>query len=113
MISALYPAGEVKRRVLSWAIKLQVNPRTIRIQRMWNKWGSCSRGGTITLASDLVEEDRQFQDYVIIHELLHLRYSGHGRLFRAVLRAHVPGWRQIEASRIENGTERARSRSLD
>lgn len=98
-MSALYPADEVKRRVLGWAVKLRVNPRVIRIQRMHKKWGSCSARGTITLAADLVDEDRSFQDYVIVHELLHLRYSGHGRVFRAVLRAHVPGWRRIEASR--------------
>jgi predicted metal-dependent hydrolase len=110
---ALYPADEVKRRVLTWAVKLRVNPRAIRIQKMSNKWGSCSSGGTITLASDLVDEERPFQDYVIVHELLHLRYSGHGRVFRAVLRAHVPGWRRIEASRIGIEKKPEGIRSLD
>ena len=70
-MSSLFPADEVKRRVLSWAVKLRVNPKVVRIQRMRKKWGSCSPAGTITLASDLVGEDRPFQDYVIIHELLH------------------------------------------
>jgi predicted metal-dependent hydrolase len=65
---------------------------------MRRKWGSCSTRGTITLASDLVDQDRRFQDYVIVHELLHLRVPNHGRLFRALMTAHVPGWRRMEES---------------
>jgi len=40
---------------------------------MTRKWGSCSTAGTITLAADLVEQEPEFQDFVIVHELLHLR----------------------------------------
>lgn len=112
-MSALYPADELKRRVMSWAVKLKVNPKVVRIQRMSTKWGSCSPHGTITLASDLVDQGHRFQDLVIVHELLHLRYSGHGRVFRAVLRAHVPEWRQLEGSQVLNGQQRMIARSLD
>lgn len=113
MRSSLYPADEAKRRVLGWAMKLRVNPKMIRFQAMRRKWGSCSSKGTITLAADLVDQDRLFQDYVIVHELLHLRYSTHGRVFRALLGAHVPGWRKIEASRILNGSRGVASRMLE
>jgi hypothetical protein len=51
---------------------------------MRRKWGSCSTKGIITLASDLVDEDRRFQDFVIAHELLHTRVPNHGRLFKAL-----------------------------
>lgn len=53
MKSSQYPAQDLKRRVLSWAVKLKVNPRAVRVQDMRRKWGSCSSTGTITLASDL------------------------------------------------------------
>ena len=104
MKSSLYPADELKRRVLTWAVKLRVNPRVIRFQMMRSKWGSCSSKRTVTFATDLLDQDRHFQDYVVVHELLHLRYSTHGRVFRAVLGVHVPDWRKIEASRILNGS---------
>lgn len=99
MKSSLYPAQELRRRTLAWAVKLRVNPRLIRIQEMRRKWGSCSAAGTVTLASDLVEQDVCFQDYVIAHELLHLRVPSHGRLFKALMSAHVPGWRELDARR--------------
>lgn len=82
---------------MAWAIKLKVNPRIIRVQEMRRKWGSCSSNKIVTLAADLVDEDRAFQNYVIVHELLHLKYSKHGRVFNALLSAYVPGWRQWES----------------
>jgi predicted metal-dependent hydrolase len=60
---------------------------------MVRKWGSCSSCGTVTLADDLVDQSSGFQDFVIVHELLHLRISNHGRLFKAVLTAYVPAWK--------------------
>lgn len=93
--SSLYPAQELKRRAMVWAVKLRVNPRVIRVQDMRRKWGSCSSAGTVSLAFDLAEQNSDFQDYVIVHELLHLRFSTHGRMFKALLNAHVPGWRNL------------------
>jgi len=78
--SNLYPAQELKRRTLAWAVKLRVNPRVIRVQKMRRKWGSCSSRGIITLASDLVDEERRFQDFV-----------------------HIPGWPSISVSRGSRG----------
>lgn len=94
MKSSLYPAQELRRRALAWAVKLRVNPRVVRVQEMRRKWGSCSSAGTVTLAADLVNQDECFQDYVIVHELLHLRYASHGRMFKALMSAYVPAWRQ-------------------
>jgi predicted metal-dependent hydrolase len=96
--AAFYPAQELRRRAQGWAVKLRVDPRSIRIQGMRHKWGSCSSAGTVTLASELIDEPPGFQDYVIVHELLHLRLARHGRLFKALLGAHVPHWRRWTSS---------------
>lgn len=72
----------------------------VRVQTMRRKWGPCSSAGTVTLSSDLLDQDACFQDYVIVHELLHLRYATHGRMFRALMSAHVPGWQVMEARRM-------------
>ena len=100
MKSSLYPIQDLHRRALAWALKLKVNPRVVRVQAMRHKWGSCSSAGTVTLASDLLDQDARFQDYVIVHELLHLRYSTHGRVFKALMGAHVPGWQAMERRRM-------------
>jgi len=51
------------------------------------------------LAEDLARRDPGFQDFVIAHELLHLRVHDHGRLFKALMSAHLPGWRKHDLSR--------------
>lgn len=43
------------------------------------------------LQADLADQEWKFQDFVIVHELLHLRYSSHGRVFKAMLKAYVRG----------------------
>jgi len=96
---SLTPSARLKRRVDVWVLKLRVMPRVVRVQRMTRKWGSCSTAGTITLAIDLDDENETFQDFVIVHELLHLRVPNHSRLFRALMTAHVPRWRVMDAAR--------------
>ena len=89
----------LRQQVNAWASKLKVTPRLVRVQRMTRKWGSCSTRGTITLAADLIEQNRDFQDFVVAHELLHLRVPNHGRLFKALMTAHVPDWRSFDVMR--------------
>jgi len=92
-------SSTLKQRVDFWAARLKVSPRVVRVQRMTCKWGSCSTAGTITLAADLNEQDPGFQDFVIAHELLHLRVPTHGRLFRALMTLYLPNWRAFDVLR--------------
>jgi len=62
---------------------------------MTRKWASCSAHGWCTFATDLLEEGHEFQDYVIVHELLHLKVRNHGRVFKSLLTAHIPTWRRF------------------
>jgi predicted metal-dependent hydrolase len=70
-----------------------------RPQCMVRKWGSCSVAGTISLAADLDDQDPRFQDFVIVHELLHLKVPNHGRVFRALMSLHIPDWREHDVAR--------------
>jgi len=57
------------------------------------------------LAADLIEQDQHFQDFVVAHELLHLRVPNHGRLFKALMTAHVPNWRAFDVSGETRGND--------
>lgn len=95
----LTPAARLRRRTDAWAVKLRVMPRSVRVQRMTRKWGSCSMSGTVTLAMDLDDKSEAFQDFVIAHELLHLKVPNHGRLFKALMTTHIPDWREHDVRR--------------
>jgi predicted metal-dependent hydrolase len=107
MKTRLEPAQDLRRRAQAWAVRMRLKPRVIRVQEMRRKWGSCSSTGTVTLAVDLADESSGFQDFVIVHELLHLRVAKHGRLFRALMTAFVPGWRKHDMARTRShGSDR-------
>ncbi len=108
MKSSLYPEQDLRRRALAWAVRLKVNPRLVRVQTMRHKWGSCSAAGTITLADDLAKREAIFQDFVIVHELLHLRYSSHGKVFKALMSAYVPRWKTLAVTHKTSAKEKRR-----
>lgn len=110
MEASFTPAMRLKRRVDSWTVRLRVMPRVVRVQKMTRKWGSCSTSGIITLALDLDEQPVAFQDFVIAHELLHLRVPNHGKLFKALMTTHVPKWREQDV--LRNPKKRSRGRSV-
>ena len=89
----------LRQRVENWSKRLHVPAPRVRVRDMTHKWGSCSTSGTITLASDLSHQEVGFQDFVIAHELLHLRVPNHGKLFKALMNAHVPDWKTHDVDR--------------
>lgn len=88
-------SARLRAEVRTWAARLKVEPRRVRLQRMRRKWASCSSRKTLTFALDLIDEPSSFRRYVIVHELLHLKVPNHGRLFKAMLSVYVPGWHRL------------------
>jgi hypothetical protein len=96
-----------KSEVARWAAVIKVKPARIRVQRMTRKWASCSNSGWVCFSSDILQEPRTFQEYVIVHELLHLQIPNHGKLFKSLMSAYLPDWEVILTE--QNGSS---SRSL-
>ena len=82
--------------VETWAEKLGVRVNRVQLRAMRNKWGSISTAGNLTLSGDLMHLPRHLAEYVVCHELLHLRVPSHNKVYRLVLSYHVPDWRERE-----------------
>ena len=80
---------EFKEEVLKWSTKIGVKPKEIHIREMTRKWASCSTRGRITFATSLLIESKERREEVIVHELLHLRYPNHGKMFHVLLRSYT------------------------
>ena len=91
-----------KVRATAWAVQLRVKPGRVEIAQMPNKWGSCTSDGVVTFADEVAGTEESFQDYVIVHELLHLRYRTHNKRFRAMMTALVPHWRDLELQSLRS-----------
>nr|WP_132015669.1 SprT family zinc-dependent metalloprotease [Hydrogenispora ethanolica] len=69
---------------------------SISIKRMKKRWGSLSKKGTMTLNTDLVKAPKECIDYVLIHELCHLKYHDHSPEFYKLLDSMFPGWEKVK-----------------
>jgi len=68
-------------------------PSGLVIRSMKRRWGSCSNKGIITLSTELIKLPDQFTEYVIIHELCHLKHHNHGAKYYELLSELFPEWR--------------------
>ena len=64
----------------------------IRIRKMSKRWGSCSKAGDILLNSELVKAPLYCIDYVIMHELCHLKVHTHSNSYFRLLSKYMPDW---------------------
>lgn len=69
---------------------------SVRIKNNRSNWGSCSRLGNINLNLRLVTLPQELQDYVMLHELCHLRHPNHGPRFHALLETLCPNHRALQ-----------------
>jgi predicted metal-dependent hydrolase len=75
---------------------------TVRNQR--SRWGSCSANGTISLNWRLVQTPEHVRDYIIYHEIAHLREMNHSDRFWARVEELCPAWREAERWLKQNGS---------
>ncbi|HAF48555.1 MAG TPA: metal-dependent hydrolase [Anaerolineaceae bacterium] len=85
------PKEIFKSEVHSWAKKIGVEFNSITIRPMTTKWASCSSKGNLTFDTDLLEQPAAFRRKTIVHELLHLKYPKHNRMFKAMEKAYLDG----------------------
>ena len=89
-------ADEIRRLVDEWALKMGLQPRRVTLRTMQRKWGSCSSRENITLNTALTWVPRPLAEYVIVHELVHLRVLNHGPEFKKLMSHYLPGWKELE-----------------
>jgi len=79
-------ARELPPRVMECAAAHGLAVRRVTVRNQRSRWGSCSRNGTISLNWRLIQAPLFVRDYLILHELMHLRQMNHSRRF----------WREVE-----------------
>lgn len=70
---------------------------SLAIRKMRARWGSCSSTGQICLNSCLVQRSVEMIDYVIMHELCHLKHFAHNKSFYRLMDRVMPDWRDRAA----------------
>jgi predicted metal-dependent hydrolase len=84
---------------------LGVEFRRIEVRDQRTRWGSCSPRGTLSFNWRLVLAPFAVLDYVVVHELCHLREANHSRRFWRLVESRRPGWREQRNWLREHGPE--------
>jgi hypothetical protein len=87
------------------APELGVTPARIQIRDQRSRWGSCSTRGTLSFNWRLVLAPLDVLDYVVVHELCHLREPNHSRRFWKLVETRRPEWRVQRDWLHEHGPE--------
>ena len=81
-------------RAAHFAALLHVEPPIIAVKDMRSRWGSCSAKGRISLHWALVTFPEEIADYVVVHELAHLKELNHGAVFWRIVGQVLPDYRE-------------------
>jgi predicted metal-dependent hydrolase len=87
---------ELPARVFELAALHQLPVRRVMVRNQRSRWGSCSQRGTISLNWRLVQTPLSVRDYLVLHELAHLKEMNHSRRFWDEVERLCPAFRDAE-----------------
>ncbi len=74
---------------------------SLMIRKLDKRWGSCTAKGNIVVNADLIKAPINCIDYVLIHELCHLKHHDHSNKFWTLLNKYCPDWTVLK-NKLEN-----------
>lgn len=85
---------------LAFANSLHKEAPQLSYRWMKKRWGSCNKNGKIILNLELIKAPKKCIEYVIIHEICHLKHLNHSNSFYNLLSKEYPDWR-VTKNRLE------------
>lgn len=94
---------DLGERIKRWATVVGEAPHCVTIRSQHRRWGSCSEGKRISLNALLMLAPEAVRDYVVVHELCHLKEMNHSPRFWAEVAHVLPEFRESRDWLTENG----------
>jgi predicted metal-dependent hydrolase len=86
-----------EQRAAHYALLLNVVPRAIKLSSAKAQWGSCTVDGTVRLNVQLIKLPVRLIDYVVVHELAHLRELNHSEAFWRIVESACPDYPKLRS----------------
>ncbi|WP_156303040.1 M48 family metallopeptidase, partial [Methylogaea oryzae] len=87
-------ADHTRRMVQHHAVRHGLHPRSIAVRDQKTRWGSCGPRGDININWRLILAPPPVLEYVVVHELCHLRHRNHAKPFWDLVEDHLPQYRE-------------------
>jgi predicted metal-dependent hydrolase len=96
-IYRLLARRDLTEKAQDFAQKTGVEPSNIKINGAKTRWGSCSAKKSLNFSWRLMMADNDVVDYVVVHELAHIKEMNHSPRFWAVVAGVLPDYKQRQA----------------
>ena len=102
---------KINNRVNKYKTQIGVKPNKVKIKKQKKRWGSCSNKGNLNFNWKLIMAPMSIVDYIVIHELAHLKYQNHSNEFWELVETIIPDyekrqeWLRIHGPELDIKTE--------
>jgi predicted metal-dependent hydrolase len=93
----------ISSRVRVYADQMHLTPLSIKVNRARRRWGSCSHRGALNFSYRLMAAPLAVIDYVVVHELAHMKHLNHSRAFWNCVASVMPEFRNHHQWLREHG----------
>lgn len=85
----------VKRKILHFNLAYQFKINRVAIKNAKTRWGSCSSKGNLNFNYKIIYLPEELVDYIIVHELCHLKEFNHSKAFWALVAQVIPNFKAL------------------
>ena len=83
----------IPQKVEYYARIMQVSPSSVKINSAKKRYGSCSGTNSLNFSLFLMDKDERFIDYVVVHELAHIKHHNHSKDFYKFIERFMPDYK--------------------
>ncbi len=86
----------IERKLNNFSEKFDLRYKKIRITNARTRWGSCSYDNSLNFSWKLITAPKKVVDYVLIHEMAHLRHKNHSKRFWDLVEEMMPDYKKYD-----------------
>ena len=94
---------KIEGRIRYYSDRFHLSPKGARITSAKSRWGSCSRDNRLSFSWRIIMAPLRIIDYILVHELVHIKEKNHSRNFWAALEKILPDYRERRVWLKKNG----------
>lgn len=95
--------GKINERVNKYKPKVGVKPNKVKVKKQKKRWGSCSSKNNLNFNWKIIMAPMSVVDYIVVHELVHLKHPNHSKDFWELVETIIPGYKDKQEWLKRNG----------
>ncbi len=89
-------AEKITPRIMKWSERTNLTFNQLYYRKQTKRWGSCTPRNNIVINTEAIKLPFSLIDYLIVHELCHVKYKNHSKEFWAEVGKHIKTWKELD-----------------